>query len=345
MENQGYHVQNQELEKTIRVLRKKLERSEKERRQIESDVAAKESLLKNVIHELQVSQKTLEQQSQDLQNALEKMQQMQVQLIQSEKVSALGQLIAGIAHEINNPISFIHGNLIYLNDYIQDLFKLIHLYHRYFPFPPAEFCLERENIDIALIEDDIPKILRSMNTGTQRIRDIVLALRNFARLDETGYKAVDIHECIDNTLMMLQQKMDRIQVLKYYGGLPLVTCAPGELNQALMHLLSNAVDAIAQSMTQKVGTRLDGGIISIRTQCQSGQQVVICIGDNGTGIPPNVIDRIFDPFFTTKPVGKGTGLGLAIARQIIVENHGGSLEVQSEVGHGTEFLIRLPIQR
>ncbi|MBF2028060.1 MAG: ATP-binding protein [Oscillatoriales cyanobacterium C42_A2020_001] len=347
MGSQEHHVQIQELEKTIRVLQKKLERSEKERGQIESDVATKESLLKNVIHELQTSKQTLEQQSQDLQNALEKMQMMQLQLIQSEKMSALGQTTSGIAHEINNPISFIHGNLAPLAAYIGDLFQLIHLYHHYFPSPPAEVCLKRENIDIEFLEDDIPKMLQSMATGTQRIRDIVLALRNFSRLDEAGYKAVDIHEGIDSTLMILRQKMLGIEVIKRYGELPLVTCAAGDINQVFMNLLSNAVDAIAQKlkMIQKIGTPLDTGVISIWTEYQANQQVVIRIKDNGIGIESNVIDKIFDPFFTMKEIGKGKGLGLAIAHQIVVEKHGGSLDVQSEVGQGTEFLIRLPSQR
>jgi signal transduction histidine kinase len=272
------------------------------------------------------------------------MQMMQLQLIQSEKMSALGQTTAGIAHEINNPISFIHGNLAPLAAYIQDLFQLIRIYHRYFPSPPAEICLKRENIDIALLEYDVPRILQSMATGTRRIRDIVLALRNFSRLGEVGYKAVDLHEGIDNTLMILHQKMTGIQVFKHYGELPTVTCVAGDLNQVFMNILSNAVDAIAQKKFQGIEPFLDTGIISIQTECQSSQQVVISIGDNGIGIPPHVIDKVFDPFFTTKEIGKGTGLGLAIARQIVAEKHGGSLDVQSKVGQGTEFLIRLPIQ-
>jgi two-component system, NtrC family, sensor kinase len=329
---QDNHLQIQELEKTIRVLQKKLERSERERGQIESDIATKESLLKQ------------EKQSQDLQQALEKMQAMQLQLIQSEKMSALGQTIAGIAHEINNPISFIHGNLAHLQTYTQDVLKLISLYSHHFPSPPAEISQEREHIDMALIEDDLPKILQSMNTGSQRIRDIVLALRNFSRLDEVGYKAVDLHEGIDNTLMILQQKMAGMQVIKEYGAIPLVSCVAGDINQVLMSILSNAAEAIAQREAKKIAAQPYTGIISIRTEEQSSQEVIIRIADNGIGIPPQIIDRAFDPFFTTKEIGKGTGLGLAIAWQIIVEKHGGSLDIQSKVGEGTELLIRLPSQ-
>ncbi|NJR40900.1 MAG: GHKL domain-containing protein [Leptolyngbyaceae cyanobacterium CSU_1_4] len=344
MGNQEHSTQIQELEKTIRILRRKLERSEKERGQIEADVATKESLLKNVIHELQTSKQTLEAQSQDLQNALEKMQMMQLQLIQSEKMSALGQTTSGIAHEINNPISFIHGNLAPLAASIQDLFQLIRLYHRYFPSPPAEIGMKRERIDIAFLEYDIPRMLQSMATGTRRIRDIVLALRNFSRLGEVGYKAVDLHEGIDNTLMILQQKMAEIQVVKHYGELPLVTCVAGDLNQVFMNILNNAVDAIAKKIAHQIEPLPNSGMISIRTEYQPNEQIVISITDNGIGIPSNMIDKVFDPFFTTKEIGKGTGLGLAIARQIVMEKHRGSLEVYSKVEQGTEFLIRLPLQ-
>ncbi|MEO0985502.1 MAG: ATP-binding protein [Cyanobacteria bacterium J06639_14] len=340
MGHQEHHAKIQELEKTIRILRKKLERSERERGQIESDVATKEALLKNVIHELRTSQKALEQKSQDLQDALERLQRMQMQLVKSEKMSALGQTTAGIAHEINNPLSFIYGNLYYLDAYIQDLFKVIHLYDHHLPLLPGSFCSERESVDITLIEDDIPQILQSMHRGTQRIQDIVLALRNFSRLDEAGYKAINLHENLDSILMILRQKMTTIQVFRNYGKLPLVTCAVGEMNQVFMNILSNAIDAIAQKRVSP----LDTGVILIETKFHSDQQVVITIKDNGIGMEPNIIDKIFDPFFTTKENGKGAGLGLAIARQIVVEQHGGHLDVQTEVGQGTEFIISLPIQ-
>ncbi len=338
------HGKVEELEKTIRVLRKKLERSEKERKQIESDIAAKEALLKNVIRQLQLSKETLEQKSQDLQNALDAMQLMQVQLVQSAKMSVLGQTTAGIAHEINNPIGFIYSNIEHLDEYVQDLFKLIHLYHRYFPSPPAEFYVDSEDIDISLIEDDIPKILHSMNRGTQRIRDIVLALRNFSRLHEAGYKAVNIHESIDNILMLLQQKLSDIQVIRNYGELPFVACSAGDFNQALINILNNAIDAIIVKKVQARNQPSDPGIITITTAYQSNQQVVVSIKDNGIGISSEILDKIFDPFFTTQEAGQGIGLGLTIAHRIIVDQHGGYVEIQSELGQGTEFLIRLSSQ-
>ncbi|MCU0543279.1 MAG: ATP-binding protein [Oscillatoriaceae cyanobacterium Prado104] len=340
MENQDLQIQ--ELEKTIRILRKKLERSEKERSQIEAHMEAKEFLLKQVIAKLQESQQTLEQRSHDLEIALADLNAMQVQLIQSEKMSALGNTVAGIAHEINNPIGFIYGNLRYLTEHTQNLLKLLNLYERNFPEAPAEICLEREAIDIKFIEEDLPKIVQSMQVGSQRIRDIVLALRNFARLDEVGYKSVDINEGIENTLMVLQPKLANIQVIKQYGELPLVKCAAGDLNQVFMNIFLNAIDAIAQKNTN-LTTQDFAGEISIRTQLRSDRQVAIEIADNGVGIPTKVMNKVFDTFFTTKVVGKGTGLGLAIARQIVAEKHGGNIEVDSQLGQGTTFTIQLPI--
>ncbi|MBX2865725.1 MAG: sensor histidine kinase [Leptolyngbyaceae cyanobacterium MAG.088] len=340
----GDRQQIEEFEKTIRILRKKLARSEKDRKQIESDVAAKEALLKTVIHKLKTSKTTLEQRTQDLQDALDTMQLMQVQLVQSAKMSVLGQTTAGIAHEINNPIGFIYSNLDHLDEYIQDLFKLIHLYHHYLPSPPTQFYVDSEDIDIELIEEDIPQILQSMNRGTQRIRDIVLALRNFSRLHEAGYKAVDIHKSIDNILMLLQQKLSGIEVVKNYGELPLLHCSAGDLNQALINILNNAINAIAIKNGQTEGQLSDPSVITITTQYQSNQQVVVNFKDNGTGISPEIIDKVFDPFFTTQEIGQGIGLGLTIARQIIVDQHGGHIDIQSELGRGTEFLIRLSSQ-
>ncbi len=321
MESQDLQIQ--ELEKTIRILRKQLERSEKERSQLEADMATKEFLLKKVIAQLQESQQNLEQRSHDLEIALDSLNAMQLQLIQSEKMSALGQTVAGIAHEINNPISFIYGNLSYLTEHSHNLLKLINLYHDYFPEPPAEICLERQAIDIEFIEEDLPKIVKSMQVGSQRIRDIVLALRNFARLDEVGYKSVDIHAGIESTLMVLQSKLANIQVIKQYGELPLITCVAGDLNQVFMNILLNAIDAIAQKSSAQTTQEL-AGIISIQTELRSNQQVAISIADNGVGIPTKLIDKIFDAFFTTKEVGKGTGLGLAICLRHATRTRGKS---------------------
>lgn len=335
-------LQIQELEKTVRILRKKLERSEKERSQLETDMATKEFLLKQVIAKLQESQQNLEQRSQDLEIALDNLNAMQVQLIQSEKMSALGQTVAGIAHEINNPIGFIYSNLSYLTEHSNNLLNLLNLYHNYFPEPPAEICSEREAIDIQFIEEDLPKIVKSMQVGSQRIRDIVLALRNFSRLDEVGYKSVDIHEGIESTLMVLQSQLMNIQVIKQYGELPRVRCVAGDLNQVFMNMLINAIDAIAQK-SSNLTTQEFAGKIAIRTELRSDRQVAIGIADNGVGIPTEVMNKVFDTFFTTKAVGKGTGLGLAIAHQIIVEKHGGAIEVKSTPSQGTEFILILPV--
>jgi two-component system, NtrC family, sensor kinase len=337
-------LQIQELEKTVRILRKKLERSEKERSQLEADMATKEFLLKQVIAKLQESQLNLEQRSQDLEIALENLSAMQVQLIQSEKMSALGNTVAGIAHEINNPISFIYGNLGYLTEHSHNLLKLINLYHNHFPEPPAEISFEREAMDIQFIEEDLPKIVKSIQVGSQRIRDIVLALRNFARLDEIGYKSVDIHEGIESTLMVLQAQLVNIQVIQQYGEIPMVSCVAGDLNQVFMNILLNAIDAIAQKSSDTTSQQPFAGRISIRTELRSDhRQVAIGIADNGVGIPTTAIDKVFDTFFTTKDVGKGTGLGLAIARQIVVEKHGGAIEVKSTLSKGTEFILILPL--
>jgi two-component system, NtrC family, sensor kinase len=342
MESQDLKIQ--ELEKTVRILQKKLERSEKERSQLEADMATKEFLLKQVIAQLQEFQQNLEQRSQDLEIALDSLNTMQVQLIQSEKMSALGNTVAGIAHEINNPISFIYGNLSYLTEHSQNLLNLINLYHRYFPEPPAEIRLERETIDIQFIEEDLPKIVKSMQVGSQRIRDIVLALRNFAHLDEVGYKSVDIHEGVESTLMVLQPKLANIQVIKQYGELPLVNCVAGDLNQVFMNILINAIDAIAQKSSDTTSQQQFVGRISIRTELRSDRQVAVSIADNGIGMQNKVMNKVFDTFFTTKDVGKGTGLGLAIARQIIVEKHQGAIAVNSIPGQSTEFEILLPIE-
>ena len=336
-------LQIQELEKTVRILRKKLERSEKERSELETDIATKEFLLKQVITQLQESQQNLEQRSQDLEIALDNLNAIQVQLIQSEKMSALGNTVAGIAHEINNPISFIYGNIGYLNEHSHNLLNLINLYHTYFPDPPVEICLEREKIDIQFIKEDLPKIVKSIQVGSQRIRDIVLALRNFSRLDEVGYKSVDIHEGIESTLMVLQAQLVNIQVIKQYGEIPMVSCVAGDINQVFMNILLNAIDAIAQKSSDTTSQQPFAGIISIRTELRCDRQVAISIADNGVGIPTQAIDKVFDTFFTTKDVGKGTGLGLAVARQIVVEKHGGAIEVKSTLSKGTEFILILPV--
>ncbi|MBW4572556.1 MAG: HAMP domain-containing histidine kinase [Tolypothrix carrinoi HA7290-LM1] len=309
--------------------------------------------IKKVIYELEESQTDLQHRSQELENTLNSLHNMQAQMIQSEKMSALGQMVAGIAHEINNPVSFIYGNLSHINQYTHDLLRLVQLYHRYFPNPPAEIQTERETIDLEFLQKDAIMVLQSMNIGTERIRDIVLSLRNFSRLDESEFKAVDIHEGIDNTLMILQHRLKatdkspEIQVIRDYGNLCNVECNAGQVNQVFMNILVNAIDALGEFNAKRTYQEIQDNPsrITIRTSVVGSQWVKIAIADNGSGIPESIQKQIFNPFFTTKPVGKGTGMGMAISYQIITEKHRGKLEFFSTPGEGTEFVVQIPIQQ
>lgn len=286
-------------------------------------------------------------QAEKLTETLHKLQQTQSQLIQNEKMSSLGQLVAGVAHEINNPVNFIHGNLTYAKEYFQEMLTLLHLYQQYYPHPQEEIEDFAERIDLEFITDDLYKLLTSMNMGTNRIREIVLGLRNFSRHDEADKKQVDIHEGIENTLLILHHRWKNngigldISIVKEYGDLPLVDCYPGQLNQVFMNILTNAIDALEESIVNIKTTNQPQ--ISISTKVLDSKFVVIRIADNGLGMTEDVRKRLFDPFFTTKPVGKGTGLGLSISYQIVVEKHGGILNCLSEPGKGTEFWIQIPI--
>jgi PAS domain S-box-containing protein len=291
------------------------------------------------------------EQAQQLQQAMNALQQTQAQLIQTEKMSSLGQMVAGVAHEINNPVSFIYGNVDPAMEYIQDLLGLIDLYQEHFP-PSQEIDEEIDAIDLEFIKEDLPKLLHSMKVGAERIRQIVLSLRNFSRLDEAQMKAVDLHEGIDSTLLILQNRLKakgasaEIKVIKEYGKLPLVDCFAGQLNQVFMNILANAIDALEDACTATAG--VSGGkepFIRIRTGTPEAKRVEIRIADSGPGMKSEVISRVFDPFFTTKPVGAGTGLGLSISYQIVVEKHGGQLKCTSENGKGTEFVIELPVRQ
>uniref|UniRef100_UPI0039A6A4CB sensor histidine kinase n=1 Tax=Nostoc piscinale TaxID=224012 RepID=UPI0039A6A4CB len=297
--------------------------------------------------ELKVDERTT-----TLQKTLQELQRTQTQMIQSEKMSALGQLVAGVAHEINNPVSFIYGNLSYIETYIADLLKFIQLYQHYYPHPVAEIKTEADKLDLAFAIDDLPKMVASMKIGTERIREIVLSLRNFTRLDEAEFKAVNIHEGIDSTLLILQNRLREqaqrpaIEVVKQYSNLPLISCYPGQLNQVFMNIISNAIDAIElanKQLSRTEKTRYKNQIL-IQTQVLSENQVIISIVDNGSGINDAIITKIFDPFFTTKDVGKGSGLGLSISYQIVTELHQGQLHCHSILGTGTEFVITLPVQ-
>ena len=283
----------------------------------------------------------LQQQAESLELTLRELKRTQAQLIQSEKMSSIGNLVAGVAHEINNPVNFIHANLRPANEYFQDLLNLVKLYQEHFPNPPTKVTAQIDAINLDFLKEDLLKLLNSMRVGTDRIREIVLSLRNFSRHDESECKRVNIHQGIDSTLMILQHRLKQtrenseILVIKDYDQLPPIECYSGQLNQVFMQLLNNAIDSVsAQCMGEQ-------GEIKIKTQLISNNRISIKISDNGLGIPQEIQSKLFDPFFTTKPVGKGTGLGLFISHQIVVNKHGGNLYCNSQIGQGAEFVVEI----
>ncbi|MEA5520967.1 sensor histidine kinase [Limnoraphis robusta] len=287
----------------------------------------------------------VEKYTQDLRQAIKDLKTAQAQLIQSEKMSSLGQMVAGIAHEINNPISFIHGNITPALEQIQDLLNLVDLYQQNCSQISPEVEAKIAEIDLEFIAEDLPKLLSSMKMGTQRIREIVLSLRNFSRLDEAEIKQADIHEGIDSTLLLLNHRLKpEIEVVKQYGNIPLIDCYPAQLNQVFMNIISNAIDALEEAKTHILyGVEFSvPSQITIQTEPINTQQIQVRIRDNGLGIRPEIKHKLFDPFFTTKKIGKGTGIGLSICYQII-QNHQGKIEVVSEYKKGAEFIITLPI--
>ncbi|GAP94570.1 sensor histidine kinase [Leptolyngbya sp. NIES-2104] len=329
----------QQLEKENRILQKKLQRSQASRIELELINDRKEALLRTTIEDLQASRTTiqnnhekLQHQAQELERTLSELKWTQAQLVQSEKMSGLGQLVAGVAHEINNPINFIYGNLLHARQYAHSLMQLIQAYQSQAPIDEINTLIE--DIDLPFVLEDFLHVLRSMQTGAERIEEIVGLLRTFSRLDEAELKVVDLHEGLDSTLMILGSRLNsKIEVIKHYGELPKIECYASAFNQVLLNLLSNAIDALKHRDHPK---------IMIRTSA-TPHQIQIEITDNGIGIPQHLQAKIFDPFFTTKPIGQGTGLGLSIAYQIITEQHHGRLQCESVVNQGTTFWIELPL--
>ncbi|MCU0546596.1 MAG: ATP-binding protein [Oscillatoriaceae cyanobacterium Prado104] len=303
-------------------------------------------LLKAVADQLAIAitQSHLYTQTQDqvklLHSTISELKKTQAHLVQNEKMSSLGQMVAGIAHEINNPVNFIFANLPYTSTYAENLLKLVRLYRETFPEITPEIENFTEEIELEFIEEDLPQMMNSMKIGAERIRNIVLSLRNFSRLDEADKKLADIHEGIDNTLLLLSNGLKTgISVVKKYGKIPALECYPSQLNQVFMNLLSNAIDALKESDRQEKNITIATGIILVN----GVKFLKVAIADNGPGIPENVKEQIFNPFFTTKPVGKGTGLGLAISYKIVVDGHGGSIRVAENRGGGTQFTVEIPI--
>lgn len=313
------------------------------------------------------AEQALRQETHHLENTLRELKQAQTHLIQSEKMSSLGQLVAGVAHEINNPVNFIYGNLAPAEEYIKDLLELVQRYQTHYPSPNNAIAQHIEDIELDFLVEDLPRLLSSMKLGAERIQKIVRSLRNFSRMDESEVKAVDIHEGLDSTLLILQNRLKKrlnnapIQVEKLYGKLPLVECYVGQLNQVFMNILSNALDALEDQAEQiRIAAKREPSgppltdqqesaiatdwapCIQIKTTVLSDERVAIHIADNGPGLNPDHCDRLFDPFFTTKPIGKGTGLGMSISYQIVAEKHQGTLTCRSQPGQGAEFIIAIP---
>jgi signal transduction histidine kinase len=320
---------------------------------------------------LRQSESKLQEQTKKLQQALQEVHTYQSKLIQTEKMSSLGQMVAGVAHEINNPINFIYGNIAYANQYVRDIMRLLELYQNSYQEPIPEIRKAIEDIDLNFVKNDLPKLINSMKVGADRIRDLVISLRNFSRLDEADIKSVNLHEGLDSTILILQNQIkatpiySEIEIVKNYGDLPPIECYPGQLNQVFMNLIANAIDALEDART--INLQVTKGDlqeltpspkITITTEIKKlknedkihpyssvNTHVVIRISDNGSGMTEAVRQHLFDPFFTTKPVGKGTGLGLSISYQIVVKKHGGDIWCNSALGRGTEFVVEIPIQQ
>jgi signal transduction histidine kinase len=295
---------------------------------------AEQMRLDNKLLEARVEARTAE-----LNLALSNLKQAQAKLIHSEKMNSMGQLVAGIAHEVNNPINFIYGNLNYMNGYVSELLALIEHYRAAYPSPSPLICEKLEELDLEFTAPDLLQSFVSLREGAKRIRNLVLSLRNFSRFDEAEIKAVNLNEGIESTLVMLGAQLAGVEVTKDFAELPLVECYASQLNQVFMHLIRNAIEALQGAAVTTNGAPL----LHISTAVSEDKSVIVGISDNGPGISPAVQARIFDPFFTTKEIGKGVGLGLSISHQIVAGQHGGSLKCYSTPGQGAKFLVELPV--
>ena len=343
---------NEELERRVEKRTLQLSQANQKLHGEISDRQRAEVVLRETVATLEATSAKLRDKNAQLKTAMRELTETQAQLIQSEKLSSLGQLVAGVAHEINNPVNFIYGNICHAKDYGENLDRILLLYQEHYPHPTPEIEEEIEAVDLEFVREDLPNVLGSMQVGAERIREIVKSLRNFSRLDEAEMKEVDIHDGIESTLMILQNRLkakpDRsaIQVVKQYNELPLVECYPGQLNQVFMNLLANAIDAIEEYDRSciEAGGKGEPREIVISTALNQ-DWVAIGIADNGPGIKQETLKHIFNPFFTTKPMGKGTGLGLSISYSIITEKHQGKLTCHSTPGEGTEFAIEIPLRQ
>ncbi|MEH2355365.1 sensor histidine kinase [Nostoc sp.] len=318
--------------------------------QLEQEVAQR----KQAEAALLASEAQLRQQAQDLEKAIQNLQQVQMQIIQSEKMSALGNLVAGVAHEINNPVGFLKGSLSNATEYVQDLLNHLHHYQQAYPNPSSNIQDHAEEIDLEFLAEDLPKLILSMKGATDRVGDISTSLRTFSRSDTEHPVQFNLYQGLDSTLLILKYRLKAnelrpaIEVVRLYDKIPAITCFSGQLNQVFMNILANAIDALEESNQRQSYEYLKQhpNRITIKIGLTEDQQsVIVRIKDNGIGMTDDVKQKIFEHLFTTKGVGKGTGLGLAIARQVIVDKHHGTLNCVSSPGNGTEFIIEIPVQQ
>ncbi|MBD2450976.1 hybrid sensor histidine kinase/response regulator [Nostoc sp. FACHB-152] len=319
----------------------------------QEEVIARLKLHLKISHLTRTLEQRVQERTSELTQSLHQLQQTQLQLIQSEKMSTLGQLIAGIGHEINNPIGFISGNCSYIEEYVNSLLHLVKLQQQKLPHPEPEIEEFVEEIDLEYLTADLPKLIFSMHKGIKHLKEISLSLRTFARSDISSKIQFQIHEGIDSSLMLLKHRLKdqgdrpKIEVVRQYGELPPINCYPGQLNQVFMNVIANAIDAFDDlhhnRSNREIGTACPHTIVITTSVNDQQKTVLICIEDNALGMPSEVQAKIFEPSFTTKPVGQGTGLGLAISRQIVEEAHGGKLNCDSVLGKGTKFMIQIPI--